>query len=190
VKPIALGDDILLAIGRLIRACAEMEDMLTLFLCDLVQMPEGQFVVLLGRTPVSVKVRLAEQFAEAMSPGAHEAFKLCFGNDDSKSIFRMRNAVAHGLLLGETDEGRIAFRAAETVGMEGTKVSILVTSFAPEDFASIARQAEDALPKIENILKLQEQRAERRARPLDPHRKSQKAQQAAKRERRPRPSRP
>lgn len=174
VKPITLGEDIILAIGRLIRACAEIEDLLTLFLCELAQIKEGQFVILLGRTPVSKKVKLAKDFAEAHGPEEVDKFNRCFGNEGFKTIFGMRNAVAHGLLLGETDEGKIAFRLVDTVGWgEFGQVSILVTSFAPEDFGNVAKMAEDGVPQLEAILRLQDQRAERRARPLDPHRKSQ-----------------
>ena len=181
VKPITLDGDILQAIGRLIRACSEIEDLLTLYLCELAQMKEGQFVILLGRTPVSKKVKLAKDFAEAHGPEEVDKFDRCFSNEQFKTIFAMRNAVAHGLLLGETDEGKIAFRLVDAVGWgELGQVSILVTSYAPEDFGIVAEMAEDGVPKLEAILKLQDQRAERRARPLDPHRKSQNEKPNAK----------
>jgi hypothetical protein len=172
VRPYKLTQKQLLGIGRLIRACAEIEDITTLHMCELADITEGQSLVFLGRAARSQKLRIAETFAKARGGKTAEAFASCFDNDEYRAIIRCRNAVAHGLLLGLTDQNKIAFRVADVVGTDGLTISILVNSFEKHSFETFAKMAEDAIPQLERILGLGALRQKRRELGLDPHRKA------------------
>ena len=63
IKPTKINKETLAARGRLIRAFAEIEDLLTLHICNLTSVPEGRIIVLLGRTAMSKRLEIAEYFA-------------------------------------------------------------------------------------------------------------------------------
>lgn len=171
ITPHKLDDAALLAIGKLIRACAELEDLVSLALCELAEINESQSLILLGKMAVSKKLSLAITFAN--NPEDTEIIKSCFDNEHYNSIIRCRNAVAHGLFLGLTDQGSMAFRVTELLGAKDGKVSLLVHSYSQKDLDGFAAMAEGAVPQIEALLKLQTLRETRRQRGLLPHRKAQ-----------------
>jgi hypothetical protein len=167
--------------ARIIRACAEIEDIITLHLCQLARIGEAESVVLLGRVPVSTKLKMATVIADALGGEAAETHHRCFDSEAFKGLMRCRNTIAHGLLLGLNDEGGLAFRTIDVAGADETALNMNVISFNLEDFAPIAKSAEEAIPALERLLKLQAWRRERRERDLLPHRKSQaKAKRDAK----------
>lgn len=185
-----LSNEAFQSIGRLVRACAEIEDIVTMFMCSVAGLSEAQATVLLGKTAISQKLRITKTFADALGQGASEAYNVCFENDEFRSIIQCRNTVAHGFLLGMTDEGKVAFRVSEIVGVDGTAASILVHSYFEKDIGTFANMAEGAIPQIEKLLRLRSLREKRRSRPLDPHRKAQQTRQPSEpRVRQRRPSR-
>lgn len=192
IKPYTIPDDVFAAMGRLIRASAEIEDIIGLQLCQVANITEAQSLVLLGKMPVSSRLQLASICANAMGGDAAKAQDICFDkNENFKFLMQCRNVVAHGLLLGLTDEDKVAFRTYDRTGVEGDVVSVQAASYAPEDFAIFAKMAEESIPKLEKILKLGPSRQKRRERGLDPHRKSQPERPpSAKRMRQRKPSRP
>ena len=73
VTPGALDDKALLVIARLVRACAELEDIVNLFICNLAEISESRMIVLLGKSAISKRVEIAEYLAKM---GAAEAQEL------------------------------------------------------------------------------------------------------------------
>ena len=104
---------------------------------------------------------------------APELHKTTF-TDDFWSIIGCRNAVAHGVLMGKTDEGRFAFLTVKTADTDIASAIQIVESYSTDDIKHLAAAALEAVPKMEEHLKLRALREERRTRPLSPHRKAQK----------------
>lgn len=174
IKPFVLTPELLTAMGRIVRAFTEIEDIVGLYLCQVSGITERQSLVLLGRLGMSAKLQLAAKFASADSPEAAATHDLCFDNNEGFQGLKIcRNAIAHGLLLGLTDEGKIAFRTVDVVGVDQATATLTVVSFAPDAFDVFAQSAENSIPKLEKLLKLGSSREKRRLRALDRHRKSQ-----------------
>jgi hypothetical protein len=74
-----LGDEEYSAIGRLIRACADIEDLVTLSVADLLGTSEAAAVVALGQTPLSKKLAIATYLAGTRSADWLARFSECFG---------------------------------------------------------------------------------------------------------------
>ncbi len=190
LKPYALTKADLLGIGRLIRACAEIEDIIHLYLSQLADVPEGMAILLLGRLPSSARLKLIKALGEANGGKHPKLYREAFDNDDYRSIVKCRNAVAHGMLMGMTESGEIAFQSHDTQGFDDVKLYTTVNAWPPGAFDEYAHQAEDIIPQMEEAFGLKALRQKRRAQALSPHMKSQeKAKPKAKRERQPPPSR-
>jgi hypothetical protein len=190
IKPFVIPDDVLADMGRLIRACTEIEDIIGLHLCGLASIGEAESVVLLGRLPSSAKLKMATVLAHALGGETAKVHDRCFDNEGFREIIRCRNTIAHGLLLGQNDEGGIAFRTVDTVGADEAGLTLNVISYELPAVRERAEIAENSIPALERLLKLETWRKERRARELLPHRKSQaKGKRGAKQKRPPRSSR-
>lgn len=190
VQPAKLDDRALLAIGRIVRACADIEDCVNLFICNLAEINESRMVAMLGRTPISKRVEIAEYLAKMNTQQAQELAEWAF-NDDFWNTLRCRNVVAHGHLLGMNEEGLWSFITAQTELPEGPSARQLAVSYSTPYLEAVADAAEKAIPLLEDRLKLKDQRQERYGRPLSPHRKGLRQQtKGAKRGQRPKPSLP
>lgn len=172
VEPAQLDDAALLAIGRLIRACAEIEDCVNLFICNLAEINESKLLVLLGRTPISKKASIAEYLAKMNTKEAQELAEWAF-NPNFFNTFKCRNAVAHGKLLGRNDEGAWSFVTSDTEAPDGPSAIQLALSVTTEYLEQVAEAAEKAIPLLEDRLKLKVLREGRYTRDLRPHRKAQ-----------------
>jgi len=180
LHPFALTDAQLLAIGRLIRACAEIDDIIHLYLCHLADIHDGQAIILLGRMSSSAKLKIAAQFCVSRDKALFDIHKECFDNEYYYGIVKLRNTVAHGILLGKTDEGTIAFQVQETIEVELNKVVMVVNAYEEGAFEVLARMAEGIIPQLETRLMLGKLRGERRARSLSPYQRRTGRQQKAK----------
>ena len=113
LEPITDGEHI--QIGRLVRAWAEIEDCLTLFIFGVSGLTETQGNSLLARTGWTRKLDIAEKLSEVGPLGATEAFKSVFDTGLNK-IGKVRNAIAHGVYLGRRPDGAICFLTSDEVG--------------------------------------------------------------------------
>jgi hypothetical protein len=162
IKPTNINKETLAAIGRLIRAFAEIEDLLTLHICNLTSVPEGRIIVLLSRTATAGANALA-------------AHKNVF-NRTFQDALGCRNAVAHGTLLGRTQHKELTFLTAKTEVPTGTANLLVVESYLPKNIIAYAKMAELAVPLIEKNLMLQALRQARLRKPLSPHPKGLRQQ--------------
>jgi hypothetical protein len=182
IKPYLLTKGQVLAIGRIIRACAEIEDIINLHLHRLAGIKEGLAIIMLGRLPVSARIKLAESLAMGRGSKTLEIHKACFDNDAYRDVMRCRNTVAHGWLLGLTDDNWIAFQVQETSGVEEGRVQTVVNAYKRRELFKIAGMAERLIPRLEQNLGLQALREKRRSPTLVPHLKSRtRVQRKAKR---------
>lgn len=172
VEPAQLDDAALLAIGRLIRACAEIEDCVNLFICNLAEINESKLVVLLGKTAISKKIEIAEYLAKMNTAEAQELAKWAF-QPNLFATLQCRNNVAHGKLLGRNQDGAWSFITSNTEAPDGPSAIQLAVSYTTEYLQQIAEATEEAIPILEERLKLKELRAGRYERDLLPHRKAQ-----------------
>jgi hypothetical protein len=174
----ALDDRTLLAIGRIIRACAEIEDTINLFICNLANISESTMVVLLGQTPISKRVEIAQYLAKMRPDEASKAAEHVF-TDAFFSLLHCRNTVAHGVLLGRTQDGSWAFLTSRTqppiVGSAFQEALV----YSPKSLGEFAATAEQAIPRLEQFLRIEGPRRSRHERPLSPHRKGLRQQKQA-----------
>ena len=176
VTPAQLDEKALLAIARLVRACAELEDIVNLFICNLAEISESRMVVLLGKSAISKRVEIAEYLAKMGTKSAQELAEWAF-NEGFWNTFRCRNDVAHGVLLGKNEEDGWSFLTAKTEPPEGPSAIQIVASYETSFLEIMATTAEEAIPELEDRLKLKDQRTARHGRPLAPHRKAQRRSQ-------------
>jgi len=180
LRPYSLTDEQHASIGRLIRACAEIEDIINLRLADLVGVQEGVVLVFLGRTPITRRLEILKLASQGKGEAAIDLFNQAFDNDNFRDIFGVRNSVAHGRLMGLTDDDLIAFSVCETQGIDSAKVHMTVNCYNQDAFAILADMAENVIPQMEAAFGLTALREKRRGPTLSPHNKTlPKAQRRA-----------
>lgn len=173
IKPYRITNATHNAMGRVVRAFAEIEDILTLHLCALANISEGQIMILLGKTPLSKKLEIARQFADARGPTARELFDSWFGTKGFQDLLACRNVVAHGVFLGRTESGHLAFRTVKSLNADETTVAAEVVCYDKNELSEVASSVELAILNLEKALQLQASRETRRGQSLDPRSKAQ-----------------
>jgi hypothetical protein len=188
LHPATLPDEALLAVGRLVRAFAEMEDILNMFLWNVAGISELQAIVLTGGLPVSKKMDLAKAFAIQAGEEPTKVYQKVFGDEMFGLIQWHRNIVAHGYLLGKTDKGEFAFKTSTWLPEHKGKVGFQVVCLPLEAIEHYASAAENAIPLMVDFLKFQPLRETRRKQGLRPYNKPpQKERRKTKRSRQPPP---
>ena len=171
-----LPTKVLADIGRLIRAFAEIEDLITLYICNLAEINQSRALILLGKAAITRRLEMAEYLAQMTGPEITAEHGKIF-NSDFRDALECRNCVAHGVLLGKTDDGRYAFLTDKTATPNNESATQIAISYEAKSISTYAIVAQRAIPQIETRLKLQELRAERLLRPLLPHRTAQPRRQ-------------
>lgn len=180
IRPYALTDAQHAAIGRLIRACAEIEDIINLRLADLTGVTEGIVLVFLGRASISKRLEILRIASQAKGERAVDLHNQAFDNENFREVFGVRNTVAHGRLMGLTDDDHVAFSVCEMQGIDSNTVHMTVSAYNHEAFAIMAHRAEDVIPQMEAVFGLTSLRETRRGPTIDPHNKTRpKAQRKA-----------
>jgi hypothetical protein len=171
LTPAALPDETLTEIGRLVRAFADIEELVTLYICNLAEISQSRALVLLGKTALVRRLEIAEYLAYMTGKEIAALHKQIFSSGFRESL-ECRNAVAHGIVLGKTNDGRFAFLTSKTELPTGTSAIQLAITYHHESIAEFAKVAEAAIPLLEKHLKLGELRAQRYQGSLLPHRKA------------------
>ena len=127
------------------RAFAEIEDILTLHLCALANSSEGQIMMLLGATPFTKKIEIARRFADAHGQSDLKLFDRCFGTAGFLAALTCRNIIAHGVFLGQTDDGLLAFRTIKALNANETSLSVEVVCYEASAFLEVANAHRDDL---------------------------------------------
>ncbi|TCQ06222.1 hypothetical protein [Sphingomonas sp. PP-CC-3A-396] len=176
LRPFQITEPMFTAMGRLLRACADIENVVTMHLGRLGGFSEGQLLVLIGRSSITKKVKAARQFALAHGPDQVATHDMCFDNHAFRAIIRGRNVAAHGVLLGLTDDDRVAFRIETEPKVDSDMVSIETLTFAQDAFATLAATAESAVPRLKAELELKPAFEAREGLGLHPSRKAKSTQ--------------
>lgn len=187
LHPYQFDDATLLAVGRLIRVCADLEDALTYFIGEVAQTSEGIANLMLGKMAVSQRQRIAATLVDAKGTVASKELMTKLFGSHFGDIFRCRNTAAHGVLLGITDDGQIAFELTEPT--DEPLIFATVVTYKPTDFHLAATAGAKMLAILDQRLKLPAWREKRLAQSLRPHHKAQsKGRANAKPPHPPRPS--
>lgn len=142
LKPYEITPDDLLHVGRLVRSWAIVEDAVTLWIAKITGMDFVHMLLMLGRQPVSSRLVLAGELAKSQSPETVALHKRMFDNDTFHQVAKFRNAVAHGVIMGLTDDGQIAFRTQEKAKVDVDEYVITVIAWEPGFFRHYADLAE------------------------------------------------
>jgi hypothetical protein len=167
LKPAKLTHSLHAAIGKLVRAMAEIEDMVDLHIGNLAGTSEAGTTILLGRTAIVRRIEIAEALAATRDDETLEIHKKVF-SDTYSTLVDCRNAVAHGTLLGQDENGRLFFQSSisRPLGQDRYRE---VLSYLPHHIISNAAAAQRLVPLYETLLNVRDKRAIRLQRPLDPH---------------------
>lgn len=169
LHPYTLTDAELLIVGRLIRACAEIDEIANLYVTRITGIKEFQSLLIFGRMPTSSRLQIAERFAKVGGERALALHQECFANDDYREIIKLRNTVAHGNLLGKTDDGSMAFEVQQTMGHEEDKFFTAVNAYAADALEGLTAIAEAAVDQLLDRLELRSARDTHRKKALSPH---------------------
>ena len=168
LKQARLTIKVLTSIGRLVRACAELDDILTLYICSLAEVSESHGAILLGRTPVSKKVEIAQYLAKMRGKIITEVHGNLFNTRYDEAI-ECRNVVAHGVFRGKGEDGRLYFRTSKSDEPIGKAAGKRVYGYTPNTINAIAISAEKLVPIFEKTLMLSALREKRLQQPVGAH---------------------
>ena len=174
LEAVELGDPEILAIGRLVRSCALIEDACHSYLSFVTKAATATITILLGQLGISKKLSLAQNFAKIRGPEEQETYAKLFDPERLAEVLRCRNAVVHGFLLGRWPSGKWAFETTTTTGGdEADTVSVTVISLSSNDLRAYAVWAADIASKASAHPYVVAQRKARQSTPLQPSRKNQ-----------------
>lgn len=167
----ALNADELVVIGRIVRASADLEDCLNLWICKLMRCDEAASAVILGRSNISTKIAIAKGLAQMHGKGAHELHEAAFGSPVDQ-LLSCRNAVAHGAFAGDTDDGYMLFVTNVNVGYKEANLERRADAYNVSNLEVIALGAERLVGRLDDRLGLGALRKKRLwqhapARPMD-----------------------
>jgi hypothetical protein len=166
-----ITDDEYVQIGRIIRLCAEVEDYLTLFICNLKKITQSEALAILQKKGWTSKVEIAKKEAKLNHRSAVNAFEAVF-TTGLATIQKARNCVAHGIYLGRRDNGALSFLTSDEIGKVGSKVMLEVQSYDKDLLKGMADALEHNLPYMVSILQLERFLTERDTQYVLPHPKS------------------
>jgi hypothetical protein len=172
IEAVDLPMGALLCVGRIVRAVAEIESIVTLYISALAKLSEGHAVILFGREGYAKKVDLARKFATAHGQEKLEEFRLNLENDAIRNVIEMRNVLAHGSYLGRTGDGRWAFQTVRQLELRSNEVVVEAISFGDLDFEHCATTSENLVEILEVNLRVRGARQRRQGTALNRHTKA------------------
>lgn len=165
LRPGKLSANDLRAIGRLIRAFSELEDILTLFLFKITRVGNGAGRALLGHQPISKKTVIAQQFLEKGSKD-FKNLKDTYLSERFSDVQRCRKVCAHGILLGVDQKGWFAFQTDGIDAVLGETMAMRVLHYPPSLIYKLSMDAEAMIAQFEQALGMQSSREKRYTPPL------------------------
>lgn len=171
VQPIELDDSVLASIGRLVRAFAEIEELVTLFIGALAKLNQSELVIVLGRAALSRRIEMAVDLAK-LDGGQHaRKFIESFKSSEFRDMHVCRNAVAHGTLMGVDDDGMLAFLTDKTDSPLGNSSVQLVACYHPKTIKALSEAAANSIEPVAKGIGLQSWLKRYQPQALQPHRK-------------------
>ena len=172
LKAVPIDEGTLTEIGRLVRVFAEIEDIVTLFICTLAEISESKAAVILGKTAITRRLEMAEYLASLRDDKAIDAYRSIF-NTSFRDCLDCRNAVTHGTYVGQDENGYYTFLTETRIKPESDSTRIVAIAYAPAAIAGYAQSLEKFIPEMESVLQLESLRQTRFQPDLQPHPKAQ-----------------
>ncbi len=152
--PCKIDDEVSAAIGRIIRSFAELDNCLTLYLSLLINLEESPTTILLGRMNITGKIQKAGYLA-SLSKGTIKTTHKQLFDARFRAFLKCRNVLAHGSLLGKTDEGNFAFLINETIETDSENARFVVVAYSKETILQTADNMEIYMEDLIKELALQ-----------------------------------
>jgi hypothetical protein len=182
IKPVKLSKPALLAIAQIVRASADLEDVINLWICKLTKLSQSKATVILGRSNISTKLEIAEALANIC--GEIELHKIIF-DQNMANLLRCRNAVAHGHYIGKAKSGWI-FSTSVTLGYEGDQVAKRAEAYSTRTLATVASVSAGRIALMDDILGLKPLRDKRQTQRLPEYQPGRKRKKASSKRKPPR----
>ncbi|WP_321327665.1 hypothetical protein [uncultured Parasphingorhabdus sp.] len=168
-----MDDASLHATGILIRACAEIEYTLEVYIachCSL----NGSSTSLLA-SPLAMRRKLEiGGYLTAMTSDENKVAWDSIFSKEFDEIIQCRNAIAHGVLFGIDDDGLYNFKTARTDIPSDGKAINLVRGYHRDFIMEAARKAKFLAADLPDLLSIRTSFDKSLEGPLLPHRKAQK----------------
>jgi hypothetical protein len=129
--------------------------------------------MLLGVMPLRSRLEIARDEALIYGEDGPETYQNWLADPALATILDCRNALAHGLLIGQTKAGSLAFRTITRTNVEQGRIGREILIYDIETIEECVQVAEMAVSDLAVGLKLQALLETRRTQPLVPHPKSQ-----------------
>lgn len=136
-------------IGRLVRACAEIEDCIFIAITALCEINEGKSTVLLGRVAISTALVKVQQLTKQYAPQLHGNLSLLVKNYITE-LLQARNGVVHGVYIGCKD-GQYSFLSNIIFEPIDEQTHKKVFSYTEKYIASCANVAEEVIEKLVDL---------------------------------------
>jgi hypothetical protein len=172
LQPSTLSDSDLLSIGRLVRAFAGIEEIVSIYVSTLAQVPPSKLLIMLGKVALRRRLDMAEALATLDGDDEVKRFRKAFPPDFYHAL-DIRNAVAHGIFLGVDSQGHLSFLTERTDRPEDGRTIQLVHGITPSDLLEISLKVEANVDATAAILRLTSSLQKYRQPNLRPHRKAQ-----------------
>ena len=168
LNSVPLSDEALSCIGLIVRACADLEDALNLWICKLSSADEAVSAVMLGRTNVSTKVALALGLAKLKGDETVTRHKEAF-DVNLTNLLECRNAVAHGVYQGQTDAGHWTFMTASTLDYQGGALIKKSVAYSTKTLQVTAFSGAARVALLDDLLELKSLRDKRQWQEVEEH---------------------
>jgi hypothetical protein len=174
-----LPDDVLLSIAKLIRAWAEIEYIVELYLEDITSLNGSELLLLLGRMPISSKMALAAKLAKLKGKRAYKRYEEAFVPPSTAADYfslslKYRNVVAHGRYVGIDGEGKYCFLTKDIIEYTKGRADTEAHAFLPYTLERMALFSEGLPALLISCLKLESLHEKSTPRLLGPHPKAPK----------------
>lgn len=171
MQPGDLSDEAHRLIGRLVRACAQIEELITFFIMNLTNLDEATATLVLGKTAPTRRLEMVAYLAETQGGEHFAAYKRLFG-PAYREVVLCRNVVAHGSFMGLDDEGRYTFLIDTMEMPEKGQPFKKVISLNEADLSHFTNDAEQLRKMIETDLMLEPLQQRRLQQSLTRHHKA------------------
>ncbi len=141
----------LVAIGTIVRAFADIDSFLPIYIANLIDADPSKVAIILGRAAISAKIECAGHLAGIKSEKAKGKHNLVF-NKKFHDLLRCRNDVAHGELIGINESDQICFATTEYIKNNESTPHFTIVAYTLDDLKRNAGGAIELLNKIKTEL--------------------------------------
>lgn len=174
LTPAEIDDETALQMARIIRAVAEVENLIIFYFMSLSGFNESQALAVIGQNQISTNISKCGDLADIKGQSFKVAHDATF-NDAWRDVLFIRNVIAHAHLLGMTEKGDLAFRVLrDPLKNESAKTVFNVICYPPSAFKQWADIASTVAPAMLNNHQLEPWLRTSPRLKLAPHPKAQK----------------